>query len=106
MAKRRARPSHRSSPVRSRRARKAKRRASLGRAVGTDDYSLPVPDSGQEIPRDTAPEAVHGPIAPLQKTVAAAAQRAVRVTYWPAQLCVLGAILLQVRLPEDRKSVV
>jgi hypothetical protein len=26
-------------------------------------------------------------------------QRASRVTYWPAQLCVLGAILLQVRLP-------
>jgi hypothetical protein len=59
-----------------------------------------VPDSGQELPRDTAPEAVHGPIAPLQKTVTAATQRAVRVTYWPAQLCVLGAILLQVRLPD------
>ncbi len=29
---------------------------------------------------------------------AALAQRASRVTYWPAQLCVLGAILLQVRL--------
>jgi hypothetical protein len=28
------------------------------------------------------------------------AQRASRVTYWPAQLCVLGAILLQIRLPE------
>lgn len=26
-------------------------------------------------------------------------QRASRVTYWPAQLCVLGAILLQIRLP-------
>jgi hypothetical protein len=26
-------------------------------------------------------------------------QRAGRVTYWPAQLCVLGAILLQIRLP-------
>ena len=26
-------------------------------------------------------------------------QRASHVTYWPAQLCVLGAILLQVRLP-------
>jgi hypothetical protein len=26
--------------------------------------------------------------------------RSARVTYWPAQLCVLGAILLQIRLPE------
>jgi hypothetical protein len=55
------------------------------------------------MPRDTAPEVKQGPLAdqigPLQKTVTAAAQRAVRVTYWPAQLCVLGAILLQVRLP-------
>jgi hypothetical protein len=31
---------------------------------------------------------------------AAIARRAERVTYWPAQLCVLGAILLQVRLPD------
>lgn len=30
---------------------------------------------------------------------AALVQRASRVTYWPSQLCVLGAILLQVRLP-------
>ena len=30
---------------------------------------------------------------------AALANRASRVVYWPAQLCVLGAILLQVRLP-------
>jgi hypothetical protein len=30
---------------------------------------------------------------------AALVQRASHVTYWPAQLCVLGAILLQVRLP-------
>lgn len=30
---------------------------------------------------------------------AALVQRASGVTYWPAQLCVLGAILLQVRLP-------
>jgi hypothetical protein len=30
---------------------------------------------------------------------AALAGRASRVTYWPAQLCVLGAILLQIRLP-------
>jgi hypothetical protein len=31
---------------------------------------------------------------------AALAERATKVTYWPAQLCVLGAILLQVRLPD------
>jgi hypothetical protein len=31
---------------------------------------------------------------------AALAHAAIRVTYWPAQLCVLGAILLQIRLPE------
>jgi hypothetical protein len=31
---------------------------------------------------------------------AALVQRASRVTYWPAQLCVLGAILLQIRLPD------
>src|SRR5205085_6641633 len=30
----------------------------------------------------------------------ALAEAAVRVTYWPAQLCVLAAIALQVRLPE------
>src|SRR5437660_12864555 len=30
----------------------------------------------------------------------ALAEEALRVTYWPAQLCVLGAILLQVSLPE------
>src|SRR2546421_12922172 len=29
----------------------------------------------------------------------ALAEAAVRVTYWPAQLCVLAAIALQVRLP-------
>jgi hypothetical protein len=64
-----------------------------------------VADSGAEIPRDTAPEvgeasAAPGRLDPLQRTVTAAAQRAVQVTYWPAQLCVLGAILLQVRLTD------
>src|SRR5205807_2377555 len=34
------------------------------------------------------------------QTGAQLAARSARVTYWPAQLCVLGAILLQVRLPE------
>lgn len=58
------------------------------------------PDRGEEIPRDTAPEVAEpGAAAALQRTVVAAAGAAVRVTYWPAQLCVLGAILLQVRLP-------
>src|SRR5437868_2033721 len=30
----------------------------------------------------------------------AIAEAAIRVTYWPAQLCVLAAILLPVRLPD------
>jgi hypothetical protein len=46
--------------------------------------------------------AARGPAAGLVRGSAAGAalaQRASRVTYWPAQLCVLAAILLQVRLP-------
>ena len=35
----------------------------------------------------------------LKSEGAAIAERASGVVYWPAQLCVLGAILLQVRLP-------
>jgi hypothetical protein len=42
---------------------------------------------------------VRGSEAAVQ-TGAALVTRSARVTYWPAQLCVLGAILLQVRLPE------
>lgn len=59
-------------------------------------------DSGEEIPRDTAPEVrdTAGTSAAIQRTVVSAAGAAVRVTYWPAQLCVLGAILLQVRLSD------
>src|SRR2546429_2347862 len=38
--------------------------------------------------------------AAVAQTGVALAERGSRVTYWPAQLCVLGAILLQVRLPE------
>jgi hypothetical protein len=59
-----------------------------------------VSDSGEEIPRDTAPEVgeIRAASGAIQRTVVAAAGAAVRVTYWPAQLCVLGAILLQVRL--------
>ena len=58
-------------------------------------------DPDDEIPRDTAPEIGDAGAASgaIQRTVAAAAGVAGRVTYWPAQLCVLGAILLQVRLP-------
>jgi hypothetical protein len=61
-----------------------------------------VSDPGEEIPRDTAPEVddARSASAGIQRTVVAAAGAAVRVTYWPAQLCVLGAILLQVRLSD------
>jgi hypothetical protein len=61
-----------------------------------------VPGPGDEIPRDTAPEVGETSAAPsaIQRTVVAAAGAAVRVIYWPAQLCVLGAILLQVRLSD------
>jgi hypothetical protein len=69
--------------------------------------------SGDPPLRDTAPEADDPAeigaesTTPLRRTAAAAtrqgaalAERATRVTYWPAQLCVLGAIGLQVRLSE------
>ena len=70
-------------------------------AVGGADYILAVSDAGDEIPRDTAPEVgdARAASAAIQRTVVAAAGAAGRVTYWPAQLCVLGAILLQIRLP-------
>lgn len=72
------------------------------KAVGGGEYILAVSDMGEEIPRDTAPEIdeASGPSSAIQRTVVAAAGAAGRVTYWPAQLCVLGAILLQVRLPD------
>ena len=72
------------------------------KAVGGGEYTLAVSDMGEEIPRDTAPEIdeASGPSSAIQRTVVAAAGAAGRVTYWPAQLCVLGAILLQVRLPD------
>jgi hypothetical protein len=72
-------------------------------------------DPDEELPRDTAPEAVESEnvgapaTGPLHRTVSVAAGAArgsaalaggvYRVTYWPAALCVLGAIALQVRLP-------
>jgi len=72
-------------------------------------------DPDEELPRDTAPEAVESEnvgapaTGALHKTVSVAAGAArgsaalaggvYRVTYWPAALCVLGAIALQVRLP-------
>jgi hypothetical protein len=49
--------------------------------------------------RGSAASVVQGSAAATRGT-AGLAQRASRVTYWPAQLCVLGAILLQIRLPE------
>jgi len=50
------------------------------------------------VARDSAAEVVRGSVAATREG-AAIAERASRVVYWPAQLCVLGAILLQVRLP-------
>lgn len=49
--------------------------------------------------RGSAATVVRGSVAVAQRG-AALAQQGSRVTYWPAQLCVLGAIGLQVRLPE------
>ena len=71
-------------------------------AVGGGEYILAVSDMGEEIPRDTAPEIDEpaGTSGAIHRTVAAAAGAAVRVTYWPAALCVVGAILLQVRLSD------
>jgi hypothetical protein len=56
------------------------------------------PGGRQERRRGTAASVARGSAA-ATRGGAALAQRAGRVTYWPAQLCVLGAILLQVRLP-------
>jgi hypothetical protein len=57
--------------------------------------------------REGATEAARGSAAGVLRGSAAVAQRGAelaergsRVTYWPAALCVLAAILLQVRLPE------
>jgi hypothetical protein len=50
------------------------------------------------IARDSAAGVVRGSTA-ATRGGAALAERAVHVTYWPALLCVLGAILLQVSLP-------
>lgn len=49
--------------------------------------------------KGSAAGVIRGSEAAVQ-TGAQLAARSARVTYWPAQLCVLGAILLQVRLPE------
>ena len=49
--------------------------------------------------RGSAASVVRGSAAVAQTGVALA-ERGSRVTYWPAQLCVLATILLQVRLPE------
>jgi hypothetical protein len=49
--------------------------------------------------RGSAASVVRGSAA-MAQTGVALAERGTRVTYWPAQLCVLGAILLQVRLPD------
>jgi hypothetical protein len=49
--------------------------------------------------RDSAGGVMRGSAAMTHEGVAIA-ERASRVTYWPAQLCVLAAILLQVALPD------
>lgn len=49
--------------------------------------------------KGSASGVIRGSEAALQTGVTLV-ERGSRVTYWPAQLCVLGAILLQVRLPE------
>jgi hypothetical protein len=51
-----------------------------------------------EVARDSAAGVVRGSAAATREG-AGLAERASRVVYWPALLCVLGAILLQVRLP-------
>jgi hypothetical protein len=51
------------------------------------------------VARDSAADVVRGSVAATREG-AALAERASRVVYWPALLCVLGAILLQVRLPD------
>jgi hypothetical protein len=53
----------------------------------------------EDAARTSAAGVLRGSEAAVQTGVALA-ERGSRVTYWPAQLCVLGAILLQVRLPE------
>jgi hypothetical protein len=55
--------------------------------------------SAAGVVRGSAAGVVRGSAAVTHQGVAIA-QRASRVTYWPAQLCVLAAILLQVRLSE------
>jgi hypothetical protein len=52
-----------------------------------------------EVARGSAEGVARGSVAAARSS-AVLAEQAIRVTYWPAQLCVLGAILLQVRLPE------
>jgi hypothetical protein len=52
-----------------------------------------------EAARGSAAGVIRSSVAVAQSGVALA-ERGSRVTYWPAQLCVLAAIALQVRLPE------
>src|SRR5437899_13073494 len=52
-----------------------------------------------EAARGSAEGVVRGADAATRGGVALA-EGALRVTYWPAQLCVLGAILLQILLPD------
>jgi hypothetical protein len=50
------------------------------------------------VARDSAAEVVRGSAAATREG-AALAERASRIVYWPALLCVLGAMLLQIPLP-------
>jgi hypothetical protein len=68
-------------------------RSGTGRPVATRLRS-----AAKGAARDSAAGVVRGSAAATRGGTAVA-QRATRVTYWPAQLCVLAAILLQVRLP-------
>jgi hypothetical protein len=52
----------------------------------------------EEAARESAADVARGPAAATREGVELA-ERASRVVYWPALLCVLAAILLQIRLP-------
>jgi hypothetical protein len=66
--------------------------------VGWTAAATRLREGATEAARGSAAGVVRGTAAVAQTGVALA-ERGSRVTYWPAQLCVLAAILLQVRLP-------
>jgi hypothetical protein len=82
-------------------ARKAEDVDERGEHVAGSSATRPLQrtaEAAAEAVRDSASGVIRGSAA-ATRGGAALAQRATRVTYWPAQLCVLGAILLQIRLP-------